>query len=618
MFRRSHGNLNNQNLSRRTRKAKAAAKSQRLVVLIILVCSTLMLAGFLYTASQAVLSVDLSLLAALADRLDEAADSLEYYAAVQREARSTPTKNKETTKQDATTTTKTTSISSSMRIIDTVRDDQDDKDCIFRNSPISRKVFIYPNPGESGWKGDLLSEYGHNLTAMQWPWLKIDEIAKQTEQAHYDVNSQNVQYTTELLVREIMINPKSCLRTDNPEEATLFYVPYLPSTEHHVGHRAKTDYSTSPYGKAIMEILDNQNYQQWEQMFGLTSRYWKRRGGSDHILVFSEPMHGLYHPRSKRGHFHFIHTQKQLKPPIVISVELSSAFVKEYPKCSAKNILVPYPNTHGNFFNGVFQQEAEKLLILNNVTAATSSVALPAERQLFTQQKQQQQKERAQQPRPVAQFYQAGLHGTCTQLRKAMKQDYQECAPSHKVLPNILEKSHFSTAMRVVTFCPCPGGDSPSAKRHFDALIAGCIPIILSEDFVWPFTTEFDAGLQLDPSEFSLRLNANDYNQPLLDPTTCQPVDPAKPGLQALLESIPASEVARLREGVLKAGALYSWYANRPDLPVNPLRDEILPDGGTAHFVVQALAERAAGQRWPACEEELKQEHGKEANKFKC
>ena len=508
----------------------------------------------------------------------------------------------------------------SRRVEDQVLSDpqfQDDQDCIFRDSPIYRKVFVYPNPGEMGWEGDLLTDSGRNLTAMQWPWLAIDAQAKQEAQAHYDVDSQIVQYTTELLVRELMVNPKSCLRTYDPEEATLFYVPYLPSTEHHLGHRAKTDYATSPYGWAIMEILDNQNYEPWERLFGMTSQYWKRRSGSDHILVFSEPMHGLYHPRSKRGNFHFIHTQKQLKPPIVISVELSTTFINEYPHCAAKNILVPYPNTHGIFFNGVLAKEARQLLEQSNVTVATSSVALPAERYLY---QNIDNSNNLPPPRPVAQYYQAGLHGTCTKLRKAMKADYQQCAPSHQVLSNILKSSHFSTAMRIATFCPCPGGDSPSAKRHFDALFAGCIPIILSSDFVWPFTKEFDRfGLDLDPNDFSLRLTASDYDDPLLDSQTCRPLDPTKPGLQALLESIPAEKVARLRQGVAKAGQLYSWFKlDDPTLPVNPLRDGVLPNGGTAHWVVQALADRAAGQKWPACEQELQQPHGADVRQFKC
>jgi len=576
----------------------------------------------------------------LADGLDAAADSIEKsVAGVVPAAASVVRKveQKQEAQAPVTASTTTTQQQQQQQGAQFIQDNpapklrtnsnpkEDDKDCIFRDSPLYRKVFVYPNPGEPGWEGDLLTESGRNRTAMQWPWLAIDHKARQDAQGHYDIDSQIVQYTTELLVRELMVNPKSCLRTYNPEEATLFYVPYLPSTEHHVGHRAKTDYSTSPYGQAIMDILNDQSYDAWERLFGMTSQYWKRRNGSDHILVFSEPMHGLYHPRNKRGNFHFVHSQKQLKPPIVISVELSTTFVQEYPHCSAKNILVPYPNTHGNFFNGVFAQQAQQLLLQSNVTVDTSSVVLPAERELYQQyinNKNANENALLQPPppRPVAQYYQAGLHGTCTKLRKAMKADYQSCAPSHHVLSRILERSHFSTAMRVVTFCPCPGGDSPSAKRHFDALIAGCIPIILSSDFVWPFTKEFDPfSLDLDPNDFSLRLTASDFDDPLLDSKTCQPNDPSKPGLQALLESIPAKEIARLRRGVAAAGRLYSWYAHDdPDLPENPLREGVLPNGGTAHWVVQALAERAEGKKWPACEEELQQPHGPDSRQFKC
>jgi hypothetical protein len=482
----------------------------------------------------------------------------------------------------------------------------DDSDCIFRDSPIYRKVYVYPNPGEEGWEGDILTSAGHNVSAMKWPWLDLDKAARKKARSHYNIESSNVQYTTELLVRELMINPKSCLRTYDPEEATLFYVPYLPSTEHHMGHDSLTDYSFSPYGKAILRVIENQDYTDWETLFGLTSKYWKRRGGSDHILVFSEPMHGLFHPRSKRGNYHFVHSQKQLTPPIVISVELSTSFISEYPKCAAKNILVPYPNTHGDWFNGVMATQAQQLRNQSDFKTAT----LSSERTLAAQGKLDS--------RPVAQYYAAGNHGTCTKLRRAMQADYKSCADSYGVQSQKSLAGRYAVGMLLTTFCPAPGGDSPSAKRMFDALIAGCIPVILSQDFVWPSTKEFDPLLQLDPVDFSIRLNATDYDTPLLDGKTCQPIDKNRPGLQAYLKAVSPAEIERLRRGVAKAGKLYSWYAESDQLPKNPLREGVLPNGGTAHFVVQALAQRVEGKRWPACEEEMKQPHGPDPRQFKC
>ena len=486
----------------------------------------------------------------------------------------------------------------------------EDTDCPFRDSPIYRKVYVYPNYGdiENGWHGDILSTAGQDLTTLpRWPFLDIDESSRQNAAAHYNIKSQIVQYTTELLVREIMINPKSCLRTYNPEEATLFYVPYLPSAEFHTGHDRKSNYSTSPYGQAITDIIDNNNYEGWEQLFGLTAKYWKRRQGADHILVFSEPMHGLYHPRSRRGNFHFIHSQKQLKPPIVISVELSTTFTEMYPKCAAKNILMPYPNTDGGWFNGALKNQAIQQSIQANLTTMTSTAALPVEKEQSDETS-----------RPVAQFYSAGHHGTCKKLRQAMTQDYKKCSPSYKILTGQLSAGNHALGMHLSTFCPCPGGDSPSAKRHFDALIAGCIPIILSHDFVWPFTNEFDPKIDLDPSSFSLRMLAQDYDTPLLNHSTCQPLDQERPGLQVNLEDISAKEIAKLRKGVEEARRLYTWYSFDKDLPENPLREGVLPDGGAAHQLVKMLAERAAGAMWPACEEELKQPRGPDPRQFKC
>lgn len=338
--------------------------------------------------------------------------------------------------------------------------------------------------------------------------------------------------------------------------------------------------------------------------FGLSSDFWKRRNASDHILVFSEPMHGLYHPRSRRGNFHFIHSQKQLSPPIVISVELSKTFVSMYPSCAVKNMLVPYPNTHGSWFNGNFQKQATTKLQSLNLTVLNSEYALDAEKVIGG--------------RPIAQYYSAGNHGTCTKLRRALKQDYEACSNSYQGMRK-LDVMHYSMGMQISTFCSCPGGDSPSAKRMFDSLIGGCIPLILSEDFVWPFTTEFDKELQLNPSEFSIQLNATEYDDVLLDERSCQPLNPKRPGMQAELALISAEEVARLRRGVKKAHELYSWYSFRSDLPENPLQEGVLPDGGAAHFVVKELGKRALGKRWPACEQELKSSViREEPRQFKC
>jgi hypothetical protein len=213
-------------------------------------------------------------------------------------------------------------------------------------------------------------------------------------------------------------------------------------------------------------------------------------------------------------------------------------------------------------------------------------------------------------PRRIAQFYSGGPHGSCKELRAALAADHA-CTESGKLMQK-QNNLHYSFVMRQTTFCPCPGGDSPSAKRMFDALHGGCIPVILSHDFVWPYSDEFDTvsagrnnSLLLDASEFSIRVNASHYTTARHD-ESCNRTEDAQhdSGLQSLLESIPPEEIQRLREGVARASDAYAYYKRRDTLPENPLRERVLPDGGAAQALVGALAERQRGALYPACQKE--------------
>jgi hypothetical protein len=155
----------------------------------------------------------------------------------------------------------------------------------------------------------------------------------------------------------------------------------------------------------------------------------------------------------------------------------------------------------------------------------------------------------------------------------------------------------------------------------FDAILAGCIPVILSHDFVWPFTKEFDrsilsetsdavvgSSVVLDPSEYSIRLNVPDHKFPKFDQETCNRVAPeSQMDLQSVLEAIPPGEIARLREGGAMAASAYSYYQRKPSLPDNPLKEGVLPEGGAAHIFIRALEERVEGKLWRACKEEVAQ-----------
>ena len=132
----------------------------------------------------------------------------------------------------------------------------------------------------------------------------------------------------------------------------------------------------------------------------------------------------------------------------------------------------------------------------------------------------------------------------------------------------------------------------------------------------------------LNPDDFSIRLRATDHERSKFDsPTTCTPIttddnttNQGNLSLQSVLEAISSDELARLRRGVNLAADTYSCYKKRSDLPDNPLRDGILPDGGAAHALVRALEERASGALWDACHREMEDKDIRTdpVSKFKC
>ena len=256
------------------------------------------------------------------------------------------------------------------------------------------------------------------------------------------------------------------------------------------------------------------------------------------------------------------------------------------------------------------------------------------------------------QQRPLLQYYQAGNHGTCRKLRMVLEQNYK-CTKEAQVYLDF-SRRHSSSDMtssyligyRKATFCPCPGGDSPSAKRFFDALHAGCIPVVLSHDFVWPFLVSKKESLsetEKSEEEFSIRVDAAEYLNPKFDrqcgiiaDTTSFPANrtanpstasaetasiAAAQDLQSYLITIPNERIQTLKSGVDVASDHYAYYKRDKNLPNNPLRGGVLPNGGAAHALVDELGERALGVLWPACQNEGEQTRAMEKDKvntFKC
>jgi len=340
--------------------------------------------------------------------------------------------------------------------------------CRYENSPLKNSIYVY--------SGELSSNRS------PYHFHRISEkLKKAPKKVHYDPKSPFAQFALEMVVHDIITHPSNCLTTSDPTLAKLFYVPFFSDMEFRIGLdgvQKELNREITPHGDALMSAMigTEEGYAKWEKTWGHPSTFWRRHKGADHIVVIAAPLSGFTHPQSRRGSYHYIHTQLQLTRTIVLSVEQSTTFIRDYPHCSRKNIVLPYPNHDGEWLRGDFSQSKDQ--------SKDQSKALL--------------------------FYSGGNHGECVPLRKMINAE-ASCYTSEQnanANANANKKQPHHVGLSSATFCPAPHGDSPSAKRMYDAVISGCIPVVLSTDFVWALTTDAlgdKATSKLSPDDFSMR-----------------------------------------------------------------------------------------------------------------
>ncbi|XP_038889547.1 probable arabinosyltransferase ARAD1 [Benincasa hispida] len=109
-------------------------------------------------------------------------------------------------------------------------------------------------------------------------------------------------------------------------------------------------------------------------------------------------------------------------------------------------------------------------------------------------------------------------------------------------------KAAAQTGMRKSTFCLSPAGDTPSSARLFDAIVSGCIPVIVSDELELPFE-----GI-LDYRKFALFISSGDA---------------LKAGwLLTYLRSFSAADIRRLQQNLAKFSKHFLYSS--PAQPMGP------------------------------------------------
>lgn len=147
--------------------------------------------------------------------------------------------------------------------------------------------------------------------------------------------------------------------------------------------------------------------------------------------------------------------------------------------------------------------------------------------------------------RPYLEFFAGGLHGTIREELLRLWKGRDPEMPVFDYLPGGRGGKDYSDYLLQSRFCLYPSGYEAASPRVVEALYAECVPVILSESYVLPFSDV------LRWEEFSVAVPMEEL-----------------PRLKGILEAVPPSELMRMREGVksVKRHFVFNSPAKRFDV----------------------------------------------------
>lgn len=99
--------------------------------------------------------------------------------------------------------------------------------------------------------------------------------------------------------------------------------------------------------------------------------------------------------------------------------------------------------------------------------------------------------------RPILAFFAGGAHGP---IRKKLLKRWKHRDDDVQVHEYLAKGQNYTKMMGQSKFCVCPSGHEVASPRVVEAIHAGCVPVIVSQNYTMPF------GDVLDWRRFSLEI----------------------------------------------------------------------------------------------------------------
>ncbi|XP_043719525.1 probable glycosyltransferase At5g25310 [Telopea speciosissima] len=127
-------------------------------------------------------------------------------------------------------------------------------------------------------------------------------------------------------------------------------------------------------------------------------------------------------------------------------------------------------------------------------------------------------------PRPYLAFFSGGVHGS---IRVLLLQHWKGQDNDLRVFEYLPKELNYYKSMIESNFCLCPSGFEVASPRIVEAIYAECVPVIISENYVLPFSDV------LRWESFSVQVDVSDI-----------------PNLKKILKSVSEEEYKKLKKGV--------------------------------------------------------------------